>query len=64
MQQLVQLGLERTKKIANIKASVADGLDVVDSLKGIIDQAVKASPEASIAWAGISFGIEVGFKSS
>lgn len=64
MQQLVQLGLERTKKIANIKASVADGLDVVDSLKGIIDQAVKASPEASIAWAGISFGVEVGFKSS
>ncbi|KUL83182.1 hypothetical protein ZTR_10107 [Talaromyces verruculosus] len=59
MQQLVQLGLERTKKIATIKGLVADGLDVVDSLKGIIDQAVNASPEASIAWAGISFGIEI-----
>lgn len=63
MQQLVQLGLERTKKIATIKGLVADGLDVVDSLKGIIDQAVNASPEASIAWAGISFGIEVRFYS-
>ncbi|KAF3402610.1 hypothetical protein DPV78_003938 [Talaromyces pinophilus] len=59
MQQLVQLGLERTKKIATIQGLVADGLDVVDSLKGIIDQAVNASPEASIAWAGISFGIEI-----
>uniref|UniRef100_A0A093V477 NWD NACHT-NTPase N-terminal domain-containing protein n=1 Tax=Talaromyces marneffei PM1 TaxID=1077442 RepID=A0A093V477_TALMA len=58
MQQLVQLGLERTQKAANIKGRIGDGLDVVDSLRGIMDQAVSASAEASIAWVGIFFGLE------
>ncbi|KAK2478775.1 hypothetical protein H9L39_08149 [Fusarium oxysporum f. sp. albedinis] len=29
------------------------------NLKGVIDQAVKASPEAGVAWAGISVGLEI-----
>jgi hypothetical protein len=33
MQQLVQLGPERTKKVANIKGHVGNGLDVLDSLR-------------------------------
>lgn len=59
MQQLVQAGLERTQKAAVIKDLIGDGLEVVDPLKRIMDQAVKASPEASVAWVGFCFGFEV-----
>lgn len=60
MQQLVQLGLERTQKAASIKGHIGDGLEFVDALKGIMEQAVSASPQASVAWVGIRFGLEVG----
>ncbi|KXH46863.1 hypothetical protein CNYM01_00709 [Colletotrichum nymphaeae SA-01] len=59
MEQLVEIGLRRIEKSAAIKANISDKLSVVTPFKDFIGNAVKASPEASIAWVGISFGLEI-----
>lgn len=64
MKQLVQAGLERTQKEAAVKRGIDDGLQAVHAVKGAIDKAVQAAPEAAIAWVGVCFGLEVGSASS
>lgn len=59
MWKLVYAGLEKCKKQAEFKEAVADVLGTVDKIKGIVDKAVKYSPEASTIWAGASLGLEV-----
>lgn len=59
MQQLVRDGLDRTRKEASIKQEVNDGLQIVQTVRGVIDKAVNAAPEAAVAWAGICLGLEV-----
>ncbi|KAI5460978.1 WD40-repeat-containing domain protein [Mariannaea sp. PMI_226] len=59
MQQLVQGGLERTQKQASIKQSFDDGLQAIQAVRGIVDKAVQASPEAAVAWVGVCFGLEL-----
>lgn len=60
MNQLVQVGLQRTERSAAIKQKINDGLQYASPVKGLIVDAVKASPEASIAWVGACFGLQVG----
>ena len=36
-------------------------MQAVHSVKGIIDKAVKAAPEAALAWVGVCFALEVSF---
>ncbi|KAH6885000.1 NACHT domain-containing protein [Thelonectria olida] len=52
MQQLVRAGLERTQKEASIKRGIDEGLQAVQTVRGIVDKAVQASPEAAVAWVG------------
>jgi hypothetical protein len=59
MMRLIQAGLDKTGKEATVKQKISDGMQVVQSVRGIIDRAVKASPEASLAWVGVCFGLEV-----
>ncbi|KAF5004706.1 hypothetical protein FDECE_8817 [Fusarium decemcellulare] len=59
MWRLVYTGLERSKKQAELKDSVSSGFQIVENIKGVIDKAVKASPEAGLAWAGVSLGLEI-----
>lgn len=59
MQQLVQGGLDRTQKQASIKRRIDEGLQAVQSVRGIVDKAVQASPEAAVAWVGVCLGLEV-----
>ncbi|KAH7254734.1 hypothetical protein B0J15DRAFT_559062 [Fusarium solani] len=59
MWKLVYAGLEKCKKQAEFKEAVADVLGTVDKIKGIVDKAVKYSPEASTIWAGASLGLEI-----
>lgn len=59
MWRLVYSGLERSKRQAKFKESVSNIMETIDNLKGVVDKAVKYSSEASIAWAGISLGLEV-----
>uniref|UniRef100_A0A0D2XLE5 NACHT domain-containing protein n=1 Tax=Fusarium oxysporum (strain Fo5176) TaxID=660025 RepID=A0A0D2XLE5_FUSOF len=44
--------------MAHYKETVSNNIGIIGNLKGVIDQAVKASPEAGVAWAGISVGLE------
>ncbi|KAH7207383.1 hypothetical protein DER44DRAFT_373147 [Fusarium oxysporum] len=59
MQQLVKAGLDRTQKQASIKQGINEGLQAVQVVRGIVDKAVQAAPEAAIAWVGVCLGLEV-----
>ncbi|KAH7112761.1 hypothetical protein B0J13DRAFT_488823, partial [Dactylonectria estremocensis] len=59
MQQLVQAGLDRTQKEASIKGGIDKGLQAVQAVRGIVDKAVQAAPEAAIAWVGVCLGLEI-----
>lgn len=59
MQQLVQAGLDRTQKQASIKRGIDEGLKAVQAVRGIVDKAVHAAPEAAVAWVGVCLGLEV-----
>lgn len=59
VQKLIELGQENTQSAATIKEKVQAGLAPVNAIKGMIDNAVKGSPEASVAWASICLGLQV-----
>ncbi|KAK2469157.1 hypothetical protein H9L39_19255 [Fusarium oxysporum f. sp. albedinis] len=59
MQQLVRDGLDRTQKAASIKRGIDDGLQAMEAVKGIVDKAIQAAPEAAIAWVGVCLGLEI-----
>ncbi|KAH7180157.1 hypothetical protein DER46DRAFT_652334 [Fusarium sp. MPI-SDFR-AT-0072] len=59
MQQLVQQGLDRTQRAASIKRGIDEGLQAVQAVRGIVDKAVHAAPEAAVAWVGVCFGLEI-----
>ncbi|RKL08560.1 Vegetative incompatibility protein HET-E-1 [Fusarium oxysporum] len=53
MQRLVQHGLRRTERDAEVKQGMEDGIRAAMAIKEVVDKAVQASPEAAIAWVGI-----------
>ncbi|KAG7424474.1 Vegetative incompatibility protein HET-E-1 [Fusarium oxysporum f. sp. raphani] len=59
MQQLVRDGLDRTQKAASIKRGIDEGLQAVQAVRGIVDKAVQAAPEAAVAWVGVCLGLEI-----
>ncbi|KAM5357116.1 hypothetical protein ACJZ2D_016601 [Fusarium nematophilum] len=59
MQQLVQEGLDRTQKQASIKRGIDEGLQAVQAVRGIVDKAMHAAPEAAVAWVGVCLGLEI-----
>ncbi|CAH0054523.1 unnamed protein product [Clonostachys solani] len=59
MKKAIDVGLKSSEKFANFKGKISEGADAIANVKGLIDTAVKASPEASVAWAGVSFGLEI-----
>ncbi|KAL7763948.1 hypothetical protein ACKLNR_005093 [Fusarium oxysporum f. sp. zingiberi] len=59
MQQLIQEGLGRTQKQASIKQGIDEGLQAIQAVRGIMDSAVKAAPEAAVAWVGVCLGLEI-----
>ncbi|PHH50007.1 Vegetative incompatibility protein HET-E-1 [Ceratocystis fimbriata CBS 114723] len=59
IQKLVQNGIDRTKKEASLKQGIDDSLQVVNSVRGIIDSALRAAPEAAAVWATFCLGIEI-----
>ncbi|KAH7146060.1 hypothetical protein EDB81DRAFT_484509 [Dactylonectria macrodidyma] len=59
MQQLVQEGLDRTQKAASIKRGIDEGLQAVQAVRGIVDKAVHAAPEAAVAWVGVCLRLEI-----
>lgn len=59
MESLVQVGLDRTAKEVAIKQKVNVGIQTVTMVKGAMDKAVQAAPQAAIAWVGVCFVLEV-----
>jgi CTP synthase (UTP-ammonia lyase) len=59
MQLLVQQGLDRTQKQASVKRGIDEGLQALQAVRGIVDKAVQAAPEAAVAWVGVCLGLEV-----
>lgn len=59
MYQLVQNGLERTKKGTSVKQGIDDSLQAVRAIRGTMDRAVHAAPEAAVVWATVCLGLEV-----
>ncbi|KAL6408692.1 hypothetical protein AUP68_07636 [Ilyonectria robusta] len=58
MESLVQVGLDRTAKEVAIKQKVNVGIQTVTMVKGAMDKAVQAAPQAAIAWVGVCFVLE------
>jgi N-terminal domain of NWD NACHT-NTPase len=59
MRQLVQDGLDRTKREASIRQGIDDGMHAVDAVRGIMDRAFRAAPETAVLWATVTLGLEV-----
>lgn len=59
MRQLVQHELDRTERTARFKQRVGEGLEIVQVVRGVIDKAIQAAPQAAVAWAGVCLGLEV-----
>lgn len=59
MEQLVKVGLHRTEKSAATKQKINNEIQHILPVKELIGKAVQASPEAALAWVGISFSLEV-----
>jgi hypothetical protein len=49
MRQLVQDGLHRTEKEANVKQGIEDGIQAAMAVKVVVDKAIQAAPEAALA---------------
>ncbi|KAF4463379.1 Vegetative incompatibility HET-E-1 [Fusarium albosuccineum] len=59
MKELVEKGLEKTKKEAKVKESIKDGMQLVKNVKDIVAIAVKAEPTAAVAWVAITACMEI-----
>ncbi|KAI1776814.1 NACHT domain-containing protein [Hypoxylon cercidicola] len=57
--RLLQAGLKKTEKEAAVKQNIQEAMDVVDTVKDWINQAVKSVPEAAIAWTSVCFVLEI-----
>ncbi|KAG9258753.1 WD40-repeat-containing domain protein [Emericellopsis atlantica] len=59
MQRLVEVGLQKTAREAAVKEQVNSAIQTVNVVRGLVGKVVQASPEAAIAWVGVSFALEV-----
>lgn len=59
MQTLAKHGLEQTEKAASIADKTTQGLQVISTVKGVVNSALQSVPQAAIAWASVCLGLEV-----
>ena len=59
MHKLAQVGLKKTEKEAKTKQIIGDALQVVLSARNIVSSAMEASPQASLAWTGVCFALQI-----
>ncbi|KIL84644.1 nacht and wd domain protein [Fusarium avenaceum] len=61
MEKLVNVGLERSQRIARAKKNIEEFVRVAEPVKEVMKVVVQAAPQATIAWSCISFALEVGW---
>ncbi|KAM0547577.1 hypothetical protein ACHAPJ_010321 [Fusarium lateritium] len=59
MQRLVEIGLTKTEKEAQVYEKVNDGLELFGTVRALIGPAVQTVPQAAIPWVGVCFILEV-----
>jgi hypothetical protein len=59
MIQLVQKGLKKTEKEAKVKQGIGNAMQVVLGANDIITFAVRACPQAALAWTGVTLALQV-----
>lgn len=59
MRKLVDIGLEKTEKDAKVKERLGNSIKTVQAVKGVVDKAIQASPQAALAWVGACFALDV-----
>lgn len=59
MVHLLDIGLEKTAKLAKVEKKLGDAIDVVLSVKESVGSSLQAVPVAAIAWTGICVALQV-----
>ena len=59
MNKLVEDGLKKTEKLANVMKGIGSTIRVIDSVKETIGKGIESVPYAGIAWAGLCFALQV-----
>lgn len=59
MKQLVQAALKKTEREATIKQAGSEVLHSALAMKDIVSLAVRAAPQAALAWAGVCVALQV-----
>lgn len=59
MQAVAKYGLQQTQKAASMTDKAAQGLKVINAVKGVIGSALESVPQAAAAWVGVCLGLEV-----
>ncbi|KAL7935407.1 hypothetical protein V8C35DRAFT_272036 [Trichoderma chlorosporum] len=56
---LIQSGQKRIKKESEIKESVGQFIEIVNSMKSIISTAIEAAPQAALPWSIVTMTLEI-----
>lgn len=59
MLKIVQDGLQKTNREADVWHGIGETAQLVLSAKGMVDSAIQAVPQAALAWAGVCFVLQV-----
>ena len=59
MNKLVEDGLKKTEKLANVVKGIGSAIRVIDSVKETIGKGIESVPYAGIAWAGACLALQV-----
>ncbi|KAF6802727.1 nwd1 protein [Colletotrichum sojae] len=59
MRRVAEAGLKKTERSTAVQQKINDGMQVISPLRDVIDQVVKVSEPAGMAWVGVSFVVEI-----
>ncbi|KAF3076728.1 hypothetical protein CFAM422_001367 [Trichoderma lentiforme] len=59
MLAIMQSGQNRIKREVEIKESVGDAMEIVNSMKSIISTAIQAAPQAALPWSIVSMALDI-----
>ena len=64
MNKLVEDGLKKTEKLANVMKGIGNAIRVIDSVKETIGKGIASVPYVGIAWAGVCIALQVSMSFS
>lgn len=58
MESLLNTGLDKTEKLANVETNIGDAINIVLSIKEAIGSGLQAVPIAALAWTGVCVALQ------